>query len=240
MRLSIISIVILCLISSCFKPADYENTDPSLLINITTNDTTVPADGAATAIIKARLSKDAAPDRRMVIFKTSLGTFQSGSGDSVKVEAKNTADGIIATAYLTSISEGEAVVKTSILGYEANQPMKVTFVRAYPEGIRVSVDSFAIHASYQSEVLITATVSTANGKASAGTLVNFEVRDDNNNLVGTYLNGRSSARTNQQGTASVRYSAGETNTRGRLTIQATTTKADGTDLPATTQLFLTD
>jgi len=224
------------LLVSCFKEDAYNNPSPDKIINFTISDQTIAADAISTVSIKVKISEDAAPDRRKVVFKTSLGSFVNGVGDSIVVTVGSNYE---ASANLLSVIAAEATVSASIQSVKALNEPKVTFSKAFPDIISVLVDSFVIYNNFSSETLITSTLSKTNGgKPSRGHLVSFQVTDLSGNPLGTFLNGISTSTTNNDGKASVRYSAGPISYLGFLIIRATTQKEDGSQISITTQIYL--
>ncbi|MCB2380059.1 hypothetical protein LGH70_20865 [Hymenobacter sp. BT635] len=237
-------VVVLSLLSTgCYQPDKYDNPSPDLVqLEHTGTPLTGLADGTTPTEIRARISSDAARSKRTVVFRTTLGSFVGGKGDSLRTEA---AADFVATAKLISPSEGSATVSAKTYGVEANPKVQVTFARVYPTRITVSVDSFAVSNSITNELLLTATLSSTDGRPSAGTLVTFDATYPSNPAgpqatAGSFVNNIRQARTDANGVARIRYSPGGIDYQGYLTITATTSSALNTppDLAASTRVFL--
>ncbi|WP_223653140.1 hypothetical protein [Hymenobacter psoromatis] len=233
--------LLLCMvITTCYRADKYNNPDPSLLTldNITVSGA---ADGSTPTEIKAHISSDATRAKRTVVFKTTLGSFKEGKGDSVLREAS---DNFTATAELTSTTVGTAIVSAKAYGITAKDKALVSFQRAYPNSITVTVDSFAISNRINSELIITATVKLDNGrKPSVGTPIIFNVYYPSNpagplTLAGAFVNNIRQASSDANGIARIRYSPGGVNYQGDLTITATTANPGAPDPTASTTVFL--
>lgn len=238
---SFLLIFSLCGISSaCYRADKYDNPDPTL-ITLDNISSTGIADGNTSTKIKAQISPDAVKAKRTIAFKTTLGSFKGGKGDSVLLEA---GDDFASTAELVSTSVGNAIVSAKAYGITAKEKATVAFQRAYPNSITVSVDSFAISNRINNELTITAIVKLDNGrKPSAGTPVMFNVYYPSNPagsqvLVGAFVNNIRQASSDANGIARIRYSPGGVNYQGDLTITATTTNPGSPDPTAITTVFL--
>lgn len=224
------------ILQSCFKEDDYDKVAADQLIKYLSNTSQQIADGKLSAEIKVKISEDAANNMRKVVFKTNLGFFENGMGDSVVIDAGNE---FIATARLLSVNEGDAIISATIQGFKAQNPPVIKFLKAFPESISVSVDSFVIYNNFSSETIVTTTLRRLNGGwPSTGHRVDFRVTDLFDNPIGSFLNGQSFARTNSDGKAVIRYSAGPSTYQGQLKITATTIKEDNSSIQSTTQIYL--
>jgi len=223
--------------TSCFNPEDYVTPDDDIIRFRNGEDTIkITANGIDTAVIKAQISNEAALSRRRVTFKTNLGSFVGGKGDSIVVEADNA---FKASASLTSVKTGTANVTAKIMGIKTQNTVKVAFAPAYPTKITVAVDSFAIANNFRSEVVITASLSAPEGaKPSEGYSVEFFLKDAGGNDIGAFLNNDNTSSTGTDGKAKIRYSAGEVDQEGYLTITATTKDINGNNISGTTRIFL--
>jgi hypothetical protein len=224
--------------SGCFNPKDYDNIKPAGIIEFTTNNTMVPADGASSYTVQVKISSDAAKGKRTVVFKTTLGSFKGGTADSIKVDADTN---FVCTAKLTSVKIGVATISAKILNVQAARGPDVTFSQAFPANITVSVDSFAIKNSFQSHVILTANMTTANnGKPTVGQIVSFSVVDPGMNPIGFFLNNINTGPSDVNGNVQVSYSAGNTTYTGVLTVIATTAVPGSVPISGKTQIYLTN
>jgi hypothetical protein len=233
----ILSLVIIC--SGCFNPEDYYKPNDDNIITFTSRQIdTVRADGVSSSRIIVKISDKASQGRRKVIFKATSSFFLGGKGDSMIVEA-DPDSAFQAKAELASLRVGTANVSAEIMGVEAKEPRTVVFTKAYPNSISVSVDSFSIANNFKSEVLISVIMGARNGgKPSMNHPVKFFVSNASGSAVGTFLNNRSSGSSDAEGKVRIRYSAGELEQDGYLTITATTDTAMDHSVSATTRIFL--
>jgi hypothetical protein len=216
---------------------DYENFSANKVLKVDqTPITNIPADGVSEAVIKAELSREAALNKRTVVFLTSKGFFQGGKGDSL---AKEIDSNFVASASLSSVHEVTATVNFKVQNRLSTFEKKISFVKAFPTTIIVKVDSFAVPSNYKGETLITAYLKTANGGVpTSGHPVNFSVSAPGIDPFGDFLNQISVITTNSEGKASVRYNPGKTVYEGYVTISASTLKADGTREINSTKIFI--
>jgi len=240
-RLRFLLIFPLCIISTaCYRADEYNNPDPDLLkLEHADTPVTAVADGSTAVEIRAHISQDAARGRRNVVFKTTLGSFQEGKGDSLVREAD---ENFTATAKLVSTNVGIAHISAKAYGVTAKDKVMVDFQRASPTSLTVSVDSFAISNRINNELTITANAKLDKGRRpSAGTIVVFNVHYPSNPAgplatAGSFVNNIRQASTDANGVARIRYSPGGVNYQGNLTITATIPTLP--DSVATTTVFL--
>ena len=220
--------------TACFNAEDYETADPAIVHMLTTAGK-ASANGDSTLRVQARVSNDAARSRRKILFKTSLGFFKANQADTLTVDA---GEDFMAEADVASVRTGPAEVTARAGGVEAQEKAVLAFEQAYPSSVTVSVDSFAISNRLNNQLTITATLkSGSRGKPSVGHPVRFDVLAGNT-PVGNFLNGISSAATDANGVAKIRYSPGGVTTIGNLNVVATTATASGAPISATTYFYL--
>ena len=223
-------LIMLSLISSCigcFNPADYNNPYPAdKLINFTSADNqNVLGDGISPADVQVVISKDAVPGKRAVIFKTNSGYFLGSKRSTDTVEADNEFN---ASAQLANPNATTATVSATIMNTQTPTNRTVIFTKAYPTEIFVSVDSFAVVSNYNGEVLLKATLrADKGGVPSVGHEVRFRVVKDKTptESIGDFLNNHTTASTDANGIARIRYSPGKTGYEGYATIIASTDKS---------------
>ena len=201
-------------------------------ITLTTDNTTVDADGNSFATITATLLNDDAEPLPIpnvsVTFTTTIGYFvKNTKSPTVSV---NTDSAGAATVFLYSDIPGTAVV--SCTGQGATASIFVDFTGPGPTtDIVLSADPVSIPADNQSFSTISATLYDQNGQlASAGQLVVFESLPAaaGKPVLGLFSNGNTliTASTNDQGVASTAIFAGSLS--GTAKISATWKSADGT------------
>lgn len=227
-KLTRMAVALLCSVSflGCFNPDDYDKPPYSseLIYFLSSTTTDVLADGVSSADIVIGISEKASPGKRTVVFKASSGSFVGGKGDSIAVTA---IENFTVSAKLTNSNVTTAIVTATIQGIETRDSRTISFIKAYPEKITsVSVDSFAVSGNYKGKVTITAMLRSANGRPSTGHPVLFSVRRLNGNLIGDFLNGKSTALTDASGNAKISYSPGITGYQDYATIRAVTATKD--------------
>lgn len=227
---------LLLLGTGCFNEDTYDLVEGKDIVNLHVDTLSkVQANGHESAIIDVNISNNADPSRRNILLKTSLGSFVGGKGDSIIVTANH---GFRTEAKLISTKVGSATISATISGLKATSSGAVKYIRAYPDRITVTVDSFAVSDTFKDEIIITASLKSGNGIPSEKHLVTFNVLDFNGNPIGFFLNNRNNAETNESGKASIRFSPGTTGSSGQLKIVADTQTEDLSSLVATTYINL--
>lgn len=214
--------LIMFLLASCFNPDKYEPSSASAnQITFTTYNQidTVSANGISAAEIRVVISPQTTSSKRVVVFTTTNGFFFGGKGDSLVIQD---IDNFTATAKLASVTVGKASVTAKIQGLVAPNTKSVIFTRAFPDGISVTVDSFAVNSNYTGETVLTASLTSNGGKASSGHPVSFSVTQSGNAPVGVFINDKSTVVTGDDGKARIRYSPGIISQAGTATVTAST------------------
>jgi hypothetical protein len=224
-------------VQSCFKKEDYDHVDSASLIKFKLHNQSQFADGNSSVNIQVIVDSKVAPAKRVVVLKTSLGSFISGKGDSIVVKAD---DNLLVSADLVSAKDGAATITAYISNYAITDLTPVTFKPAYPVKITASVDSFSIKNSFKSEVVITASLKSDKGVPTQGQVVTFSALSPTGTPIGAFINGINTAQSNASGIATIRFSAGQTSTTGKLTISAQVNKEDGTPISGITYIYLTN
>jgi hypothetical protein len=206
------------LIALAFLPACYE--DPPMnpgegILRLTVESDSAPADGATLLRVLALIPKEAASDRRTVVFSTSAGTFADGGQGTVAIIAL---DSVAETFLRAPRTSGPARVRAQ-LGTEIRE-VSVQFDTAYPARIDVEPKTFVLKAGVSNETTITASLRRNVGQVSPGVEIRFEaVRADNGEPIGQFGTVPASG---VEGTITARYTAGETTYRGLVVIRAST------------------
>ncbi|SFM90390.1 hypothetical protein SAMN05428949_1235 [Chitinophaga sp. YR627] len=227
----------LYIFSGCFKQQDFDRVQGSDLLTFTFVPQTVLADGASPATISLKIDSKAIPSKRKLLLKTSLGSFVGGNGDSIIVEAD---EQFKAGALLVSTRTGQALITATIAGHDVMDTTHITFIKAYPESITISVDSFSINNNYNKEILLSASLKRNNGGVpSQGYSVEFRVVNTTGNVVGFFLNGNPNAITDGNGRTNIRYIATDAASPGKHLAIAFTQQADGSTISDTTYFFVT-
>ena len=213
------------LLIRCFDPTVYEANKTDTKIEFSPDDTTIVANGVSKAKIKFQVLEKKPTKSFPVVFKTTVGSFVGGEGDSLVVIPTSNYS---TTVKLVSASVGVATVTAKIRGIKFEETATVNCSQAFPDQIVASVDSIAIHNSFDSEVIITASVSISTGGVpSSGHQVVFTAYTEDNEEIGYYQNGIKTSKTNSAGKATIRFTVGETDYTGRLRIVASTKTETG-------------
>ncbi|UOE47880.1 hypothetical protein MTO98_26065 [Mucilaginibacter sp. SMC90] len=222
--------------SACFNPKKYDEVKPQGIIEVTSGDSTVVADGATAYVVSAKVTDTRADKKKMeVIFKTSLGTFAGGT-DSIKVTAD---DHAVSSAKLFSLKAGVAIITATVQKITAIKKPTVTFTATLADNLTVSVDSISVRNNNKSEVVITASLkTTGGGKASVGTPVSFQVTDVAGNAIGMFFNDINTGKSDANGQVQVHYVPLNTSYTGYLTATAQTTSNSGALITGSTRFFL--
>lgn len=226
------------LLSACFNPKKYDEVKPQGIIQITSRDSTLNADGVSAYEVNAKIVDSKADKARsFVVFKTTLGSFIGGT-DSIKVSS---GDNNSFSAKLVSSKSGVATVSAIVQKIIAIEKPAITFKSVAADLISVAVDSISIKNNNKSAVVITATLKTSNGgKASAGTLINFKVVDNSGQPLGMFLNDVDYGKSDLNGQVQVKFVPVNTVYLGYLTVIAQTTANDGSLISGSTRFFLTN
>ena len=222
-------------LAACFNPKKYNDIQPTGLIAVTSGDSTVAADGANGYVIHATiLDKDPDPAKKIIVFKTTFGTFANGKDTTwMLIDASRQAG-----ANLNSVNKGTATVTASAQGIVAAKKPTVTFVAAYGDKLTLAVDSFSIKNDNKTGVVLTAKLSSsAGGKPSSGTMVTFTATDSSGLSIGTFLNNVNTAKTDANGQAQIQWAPINTTYSGYVTLSASAANLTG-PYSGTTQIFI--
>ena len=125
----------------CYDKDDYSPTAPptqqALTLTTSTGQTTLPADGISRLRILAQIPPDADPDKRTVVFATSLGTLIGGTANADGAREATADVGGQATVELQSGQQlGDAVVTASIKNVAGvTRRLVISFVAANPDEV---------------------------------------------------------------------------------------------------------
>lgn len=230
-------VVVFSIFLACFNEQDYDLVNPKDLLNIESHIQTAKADGADIVNVTITLNPKIEKSKKIVILKTSLGTFISGKGDSIVLKED---DQLKFTGQLVSTKIGQASLSAKIGNYVVKDENQVTFTRAYPVQISASVDSFAIKSNFQNELKITASMRSERGIPTQGQKVIFGGFTSDGTPIGEFLNGVNSSSSDVNGNATIRFAVGPTIYRGKITIKVETQKEDGAVITGSTIIHLID
>jgi hypothetical protein len=193
---------------------------------------TAPADGASTTVVTAQVNTAAVPAVREVKFSTTLGTFPGATSVTVPVDAQGTA-----RVHLRAPADSGSAIVTATAG-GATRTLVVGFVPAPPTRLEVTADAFVLNAGLTRSVNVTATPLRETGSPSPGTVVTFSA-DTVGGQGGGFGRFSASSVLVRSGSATSRFSAGETSYRGPVILRATATLA-GQSVSDSTLITITD
>lgn len=198
------------------NPDDYLSIldySPDKVLNLFIGSGTIPADGASTVKVDARIPSNADKEKRSVKLTTSAGTWEKNN--SVEITITADAEGLASANLKSSLVPGTALIQGTIV--EIVQEKKVKFEPAYPESLEVAPGCFALKASLLGSTTVTVHLKREVGIPSLETVVNFSATDDQGNDIGVF---RSIKTSDANGTASAIFSVGTTQYQGMVTITA--------------------
>lgn len=203
-------------LTACNALSDAVSEDPENLLVLSVNPETIPADGASTATLKARVPAGAMPDDRLVIFSTSAGTFVDGSivsSDPIEIPAD--VHGIATVQLRSELAAGSAIVRAEA-GSVARKG-RVHFVLAAPQQVFVTSDTLVLSVGASDTAGVEATLFRTQGVPSVGLPVEWSAVDP----VGAPVGGFTSVTlSDDQGKATATYAPGITAFRGDVTLRA--------------------
>lgn len=167
----------------------------------------IPSDGVSTMAIPVSMNKSLAAVDKKITFTSTAGSFQVPSPVVIGADS----DGKL-TGFLKASTPGPVYLTLSAMGITRN--LTVNFTKAGPDFLLLSGNASLAHG------ITNATTLTINLRRNTGTpnadfLFDYKAVDASNNVIGIFSNGTSS---NTAGTATVSYTAGETDYRGLVTI----------------------
>lgn len=190
-RLTYAGIVLLMLISACYKEQQITQTD--VIVSMTGNKSSITADGVSKQLITVQLPDKTTDANNSVVFTTTKGLFDVVAKNTVTVTAQNTmVNGQlqkIASAYLVSTTdEGPAYVTATVKNY--SQTDTINFSRAYPEQIHLNVDKLNYQLSNTGEVTVTIQTKRNPGEGTPSTAqaVTLTALDNTQANIGSFRN----------------------------------------------------
>ncbi len=200
----------------CDALSDAISEDPEDLIVLTVNPETIPADGASTSTLSARVPAGALPDDRIVTFTTSAGTFVDGSvvsSDPIEIPAD--VHGVATVQLRSGLTGGSAIVRAEA-GTVSRQG-RVRFELALPQQVFVSADTFILSVASADTTDVEALLFRSQGVPSVGLPVEWSSLDPMGATVGGFTNQTTS---DSAGKATAEFSPGITAFRGIVRLIA--------------------
>jgi|GEM_PF-2845958 len=194
---------------------------PPDLLSLTFSADSLQADGSSTVVVRAAVRTGTARTPRAITFETTSGAFGAGATPLTVTVPVDSAG--VATALLRAPGEpGLALVRARAgnTGLESS----IRFVRAYPESLTLSANSFRVGASAGNSLTITAPLRRSVGRVSPGVTVVFTATAPDGTAVGWFA-GQTVSDTS--GAVVATYTPGSTPYRGPVRIMAHTQGVGG-------------
>jgi hypothetical protein len=242
-------IFISALLFSAFLSCNKDNnaTDVNTIINrLTTDSTSILADGVSLVHITCYLDSNATPDRFGVLFKINTGTFVGSNDTTIVTQAQFIGKSLVATAVITA----PQVPGSMIISAQPNLPNvqdnnyiqrdTIPIYPSIPDSISLTSSNSGINSNYGSEVTFTGTLFNQFGnKVSFGYKVEF-----GDSLIGSipaFGNWRSIVDTvNSNSLVTAIYSTGSYTVGTPILISCTLLNSSGspTDTIGITKIFI--
>jgi hypothetical protein len=228
-RRAILCISLLGGLLGCDEPAN-----PSEILSLEATADSLPADGASTALVVAKVDASATEERRTIAFTTTAGTFVEGGIASGAAVADETGQAVIGLR--APLEVGVARVRATTGG--ETRLLELRYVPARPEQVLVEPEKFTLSAGAQNEIRVTAYLRRTPGRVTPGTAVQFRAFIDGTSTeIGQF--GVSSL-SDAAGAVTVRYTVGNTGYRNRIRLVAEATSPSGQIIGGENFLLVTD
>lgn len=185
-------LIMICLLTACYRESDYDLTNLKLdevILNINIENNTILANGISSTKISVELPLKSAPDLSSVKLITSNGKFKENNLMEITKDAKQ----MIINGKTKKVAEFILISSTKAenAGLEVNvQDVKkidtVYFKFNYPDKIKTTPSALFIIPSKAEEINITSKISCTKGSPSFGQEVNMSVKDSAFNKIGTF------------------------------------------------------
>ncbi len=192
---------------------------------LTSTESSLVADGQSTVTLAATISVEASS--RVVTFVTTLGTFAQDSSGATSVEASADSTGTASTVLQSGTVTGTGVVTATFNGI--SKFTNLTFTRSDPDEILLTVSARTITANGTTSLTATATLAKSTGSPSQNIPVSFSAAHTSGASAGTIVD---KVFSDSSGAAAATLFSDTTS--GNVTITASVTKLDGTNLSKST------
>lgn len=191
--------------------------DLSQIVGLTVTPSSAPADGASLVDIVATVAAGLPSGRRTVTFRTNLGEFRPGNGDTLTIEADRSH---VAHASLSSETVGTARVSATVDG--ATATANVQFTQSRPDSLFVSPAASTL--SSGDSMVVTVTLLRETGAVSPRLQVNYSATTAAGASIGTF----SGVTLADDGVSRATFHLGTTMHLGPVTIRAAVGNEEGT------------
>lgn len=180
----------------------------------------LPADGATTVTLRALLSPGAT--NRNVRFGTTAGTLLGTTGQADTVVVPADPAGVATVLLKADTALGVALIRASAGSTTILD--SVRFVRARPDQISLSADSFRVLPDPAHPLNLTVTLGRSIGRVTRGATVEFTAMRPDSTSLG-WFGGTTTS--DNSGTVTTNYTPGSTTYEGSVIITARTTGING-------------
>ena len=202
--------------TNCNRLSDFLSEDPEDILVLSTNPSSIPADGSSISNVRAKIPAGTPPDERLIQFSTSAGTFLDPNGigsTTIHIHADSSGVAVAQLRSSVTVESAEVRAKSDVAGDRG----RVHFVFATPVQIEVTTDRVLLSVSLSDTAAITATLRTNGGFATKGTPVQFTATEPSGAPVGGFANVTAS---NSSGQATAVFDPAGTAFRGTATVRA--------------------
>lgn len=198
---------------------EFVASDPALLITVTAEPSSSPADGASGVNVVARVAAGLTAARRKVTFRTTRGTFVPGNDDEFTIDADASN---VARVMLLSATPGPARV-TAATADGVSSSVDVTFTQSLPDSLFVSPAAATLRSGGNTRVVVT--LLRAVGQVSGRLQVNYSASTSTGASLGAFSGVTLSS---DAGVSEATYSVLTTSYLGPVTIRAAVGDKEGT------------
>jgi hypothetical protein len=185
--------VISCFILTCGCYKEKQVSSNEVIISMTGNQSSIPADGISKRLITIEIPSITADANNSIALITTKGVFDMVDKNTTTVTAQNviingTLHKIASVNLISSINEGIAYVTAAIKNY--NQVDTIIFTKAYAEEIKIFVDKLNYQVSNTGEVVVTIKINRlfGDGSPTSYQAITLTALDSTQNPVGRFRN----------------------------------------------------
>jgi hypothetical protein len=201
----------------------FENINYDNLLLLSTVQSQISADGESSIDIIVDQPLDTKEEYTAISFSTTKGIFENNAKTISKSSVIVWDNGIYKRRAVVRLISSKKVentdIEAGIKGYI--KKTSVSFIKAFPESLKLSTTAISISPGYGNTLTITTTLSRQKGTPSIGNLATLMVSDSNRNSIGYFVNYNNVS--DENGTISNKFTLGDLNYHGPLKIIAQST-----------------
>ncbi len=147
------------LLSSC----NDDSVKSSEVVTIAASATTISADGKSTLKISGYIPIRALPDKRMITFRASKGSFAMGSGDSIRETASQVSNDKwrADVTFIAPLDSGQTKIFAITHGFKDSVTVTNEVVEA--SKIKLSADAFSVQVGFIGQLTLTGQLTSSVG-----------------------------------------------------------------------------